>query len=88
MTKQPKRKMVSVDSRGRVHLGDLAKHQYYFLGEDEDGALILEPAIVLRVMKAKKQEPVVDERDRAALQALDGPVETRLVHRYAPETID
>lgn len=41
--------LIQVDSRKRVSLGKLAHHDQYIVTEENDGRLILEPAVVLTV---------------------------------------
>lgn len=41
------RKLVEVDSRRRIHLGDMGKHHRYLAHTEPDGTIILTPAVVV-----------------------------------------
>jgi hypothetical protein len=41
--------LIQVDTRKRISLGSLAHHDQYLVTEEEDGRIILEPAVVLTV---------------------------------------
>ena len=40
-------KIIEVDARGRISLGELGKHNRYLAEVDEDGTIRLHPAVVL-----------------------------------------
>ena len=40
-------KLVQVDTRKRVSLGNMAHHSHYLAREEPDGSIVLEPAVVL-----------------------------------------
>lgn len=45
--------MIELDDRRRVSFGKIGRHSRYIVHEDGDGALILEPAIVLSEAEAR-----------------------------------
>jgi hypothetical protein len=52
------RPLLTVDSRGRVSLGALATHARYFVSVEEDGVIVLTPAVV---MTATEVSQMVDD---------------------------
>ena len=47
------RLLVTLDSRRRLSLGKLATHSHYFVRVDEDGVIILTPAVVMTSAEAR-----------------------------------
>jgi hypothetical protein len=45
--------ILEVDDRRRVSLGRLAEHSRYLVRKEDDGTLILEPAVVLTAFEAR-----------------------------------
>lgn len=51
MNEEPR--LIEVDSRRRIHLGDMAKHHRYLAHTEPDGTVILTPAVVVPASKLK-----------------------------------
>lgn len=49
-------RLIEVDSRRRVHLGDMGKHHRYLAHTEPDGTIILTPAVVVPVSELKADE--------------------------------
>jgi hypothetical protein len=45
--------MVELDERRRVSLGKIGRHTRYLVHEQEDGTIVLEPAVVLTEAEAR-----------------------------------
>jgi hypothetical protein len=45
--------MLEVDSRRRISLGPLAKHDRYLVYVEEDGTIVLTPAVVMSAAQAR-----------------------------------
>lgn len=45
--------MLEVDSRRRISLGALAEHDRYLVTAEDDGTLVLVPAVVMPVAQAR-----------------------------------
>lgn len=46
--------LVELDSRRRLSLGKLAKHDRYFVVVEEDGTIVLTPVVVLAASQVAK----------------------------------
>lgn len=53
---QEKQIVVEVDSRKRISLGALAKYDRYLVDVEEDGTIVLTPAVVLPARELRKAE--------------------------------
>lgn len=49
----PEQTILELDDRRRVSLGKLAEHSRYLVRKEDDGTLILEPAVVLTAFEAR-----------------------------------
>lgn len=49
-------RIVEKDSRNRISLGDLARHDRYLVEQDEDGTLRLHPAVILTIEEYNKMK--------------------------------
>lgn len=49
-------RLIEVDSRRRIHLGDMGKHHRYLAHTEPDGTIILTPAVVVPVSELKNNE--------------------------------
>jgi hypothetical protein len=61
-----RRDLVELDSRRRISLGPLATHDRYLIDVEEDGTIVLTPAVVMSVAEARlhaatKTEQRIDE---------------------------
>lgn len=78
-------KLLEVDSRKRVTLGDLATHRYYLVRAEEDGTIILTPAVVVPATKetANRLMPVIPWQGRPQAMFAEGelPPDTQLRDR-------
>jgi len=55
--------LLEVDSRRRISLGSLAEHARYLVDVEEDGVIILTPAVVMSVAQARLHAaPVISKR--------------------------
>jgi len=63
--------LLELDSRGRVALGSLgADRQRYLAHRNDDGTIVLEPAVVLSELEARLHaNPELHERIKAAASA-------------------
>lgn len=48
-------RLIEVDSRRRIHLGDMGKHHRYLAHTEPDGTIILTPAVVVPVSELEKK---------------------------------
>jgi hypothetical protein len=48
-----KRSVLEVDSRRRISLGTLAEHDRYLVDVEEDGTIVLTPAVVMSAAQAR-----------------------------------
>ncbi len=48
------RTLLTLDSRKRISLGPLAKHDKYLVVIEDDGTIILTPAVVMTEAEARK----------------------------------
>ena len=49
--------MLEVDSRRRISLGPLAEHDRYLVDVEEDGTIVLTPAVVMSAAQARLLQP-------------------------------
>ena len=60
--------LVELDSRRRISLGQLARHDRYIVTQEPDGTLVLTPAVVMAETEARLlQNPELIERIKADL---------------------
>lgn len=74
-------KIIEVDSRNRISLGELCKHEQYLVRMEDDGTILLIPAVVIALTELKKMErQTMELRDELnkAKKALDSEHETTL----------
>jgi hypothetical protein len=50
---QPRQSLLEVDSRKRISLGSLAQHDRYLADVEEDGTIVLTPAVVMSAVQAR-----------------------------------
>jgi hypothetical protein len=50
---QPRQSLLEVDSRKRISLGSLAQHDRYLADVEEDGTIVLTPAVVMSAAQAR-----------------------------------
>jgi hypothetical protein len=67
------REMRELDSRRRISLGSLATHDRYLVNVEEDGTIVLTPAIVMPAVEA--QLHAATETSRRVDEFLDNPPE-------------
>jgi hypothetical protein len=53
MQEQEKQSVLEVDSRRRISLGTLAEHDRYLVDVEEDGTIVLTPAVVMSAAQAR-----------------------------------
>jgi len=53
MVDETKQSVLEVDSRRRISLGPLAEHDRYLVEVEEDGTIVLTPAVVMSVAQAQ-----------------------------------
>jgi hypothetical protein len=63
--------LLEVDSRRRISLGPLAKHDRYLVVVEDDGTIILTPAVVMSVAEARLR--AATETVRRIDEFLDNP---------------
>jgi hypothetical protein len=51
---QEQPKLLEIDGRRRISLGALAHHNYYFAEEQDDGVIVLTPAVVMPAARAEQ----------------------------------
>lgn len=47
--------LLELDSRRRASLGRIAKHAFYFVRVEEDGTIVLTPALVMTPQEASEK---------------------------------
>lgn len=45
-------RLMTLDGRGRISLGELARHERYLVNVEQDGTIVLTPAVVMSVAQA------------------------------------
>jgi hypothetical protein len=57
---QEQPKLLELDGRRRISLGALARHNYYFAEEQDDGVIVLTPAVVMPAAQAERIDDFLD----------------------------
>lgn len=57
---QEQPKLLELDGRRRISLGAMARHNYYFAAEQDDGVIVLTPAVVMPAAQAAKMDDFLD----------------------------
>lgn len=66
---QDSQKLLELDARRRVSLGALAHHNYYFAEEQDDGVIVLTPAVVMPATQAAQIDTFLDRPETGVTRA-------------------
>lgn len=68
---EERKALLELDSRRRISLGSLATHDRYLVEVEEDGTIVLTPAVVMSAVEARLHEAT--ETSRRIDEFLDNP---------------